>query len=173
MKRMGIIGLALAGAIVTSAAVMAAVVFNPATGEGFVGKGDVQSAFGWNNARLQSNAGGVTFTFGAEVEQSVVCQHETGSQTLTRHGTRSGSVDSQVQHHARTHQQIDGFLLTGYGDVSEDFGDWENETGPGNDDIIPACFNQSQAWDVTDWVETYLSGPSLYVNFGGTSVQLY
>jgi hypothetical protein len=94
MKRTGIIGLALAGAIVTSAAVMAAVVFNPATGEGFVGKGDVQSAFGWNNARLQSNAGGVTFTFGAEVEQSVVCQHETGSQTLTRHGTRSGSVDS-------------------------------------------------------------------------------
>jgi Spy/CpxP family protein refolding chaperone len=36
-----------------SIATFAAVTFNPSTGIGFVGKGDVQNAFGWNNADLQ------------------------------------------------------------------------------------------------------------------------
>lgn len=30
-------------------------------GTGFVGKGDVQSVYGWNDADMQANAGSVTF----------------------------------------------------------------------------------------------------------------
>jgi hypothetical protein len=32
------------------------VTFNETNGTGFVGKGDVQVAFGWNNKQLQTNA---------------------------------------------------------------------------------------------------------------------
>lgn len=31
----------------------ATVTFDPTTGKGFVGKGDLQTAFGWNNNQLQ------------------------------------------------------------------------------------------------------------------------
>src|ERR671918_1859956 len=37
------------------------VTVNPADGTGFVGKGDVQLIFGWNNKALQDNAGSVEF----------------------------------------------------------------------------------------------------------------
>jgi hypothetical protein len=37
-------------------AALAAVTFDVNTGFGFVGKGDVQLAFGWNNKALQTNA---------------------------------------------------------------------------------------------------------------------
>lgn len=43
------------------ASALAAVTFDASTGTGFVGKGDVQLAFGWNNKQLQANAAGVTF----------------------------------------------------------------------------------------------------------------
>ena len=39
----------------------AAVTFDPTTGQGFVGKGDVQYTFDWNNAQLQANADDVGF----------------------------------------------------------------------------------------------------------------
>ena len=42
--------LAAIAALAVSTAALATVTFDPATGIGFVGKGDVQLAFGWNNA---------------------------------------------------------------------------------------------------------------------------
>ena len=53
--------LALGGVLLLPAAAQAAVTFDPATGTGFAGKGDVQLAFGWNNNQLQTNAGQLTF----------------------------------------------------------------------------------------------------------------
>ena len=42
-------------------AASASVNVDPATGSGFIGKGDVQLAYGWNNATLQTNASSVGF----------------------------------------------------------------------------------------------------------------
>lgn len=55
--RKSALALALAG---FAGVVLATITFNPPPGDctGFVGKGDVQTACGWNNAQLQANAGG-------------------------------------------------------------------------------------------------------------------
>lgn len=50
-------------ALGVAGAAHASVTFDPATGTGFVGKGDVQVPFGWNDAKLQTNAPHVTFTY--------------------------------------------------------------------------------------------------------------
>ena len=61
----------------------AAVILNddPATGEfngtGFVGKGDVQTPFGWNNKALQNNAAGVTFKWSSTEQRQQDCQTDT------------------------------------------------------------------------------------------------
>ena len=61
-------------------------------GYGFVGKGDVQSAFGWANKQLQDNATGVKFTStqatSQALKQSVT---ENGVQTGTQSGVQSGT----------------------------------------------------------------------------------
>lgn len=57
------LGFALAGALAMTVTVMADVEdFDPETGTGFVGKGDVQSAFGWNNEEAQLHIPDVTFS---------------------------------------------------------------------------------------------------------------
>jgi hypothetical protein len=57
-------------------AVFAAVTFDPETGTGFVGKGDVQTAFGWNNKQLQDNAGLVQFRATTTSETTWTCIKE-------------------------------------------------------------------------------------------------
>ena len=63
-----------------SMAPSSAITFDPATGLGFVGKGDVQYTFGWNNAQLQSGAAGLMFQVNrVEVsEVSWTCHKFTG-----------------------------------------------------------------------------------------------
>lgn len=56
----------------------ASVTFDPTTGAGFVGKGDVQTAFGWNNQALQANAADVTFSYNAVDTYSATCSWITG-----------------------------------------------------------------------------------------------
>lgn len=91
-------GAALATLALTIPAANAAVTFDPATGTGFVGKGDVQTALGYNNAQLQKNASTLVFTSQRPAEQ-VLSQSasqsasESGSQTVTR--TLSCVVDTQ------------------------------------------------------------------------------
>lgn len=53
--------MAAVGAIAVSGVAAAIVTFDPATGTGFVGKGDVQLIYGWNNHALQANAASVEF----------------------------------------------------------------------------------------------------------------
>lgn len=62
---------ATAAVILTASAAGAAVTFDPATGTGFIGKGDVQTALGWNNKALQTAEanGGIAFTYKAVTEQ--------------------------------------------------------------------------------------------------------
>lgn len=88
----------------------AAVTFNETNGTGFVGKGDVQMAFGWNNKQLQTNASTVAFSFTQDATQAVTqaasqaasqtstqsftfyvsCNTLQGKRTFYREGNRSG-----------------------------------------------------------------------------------
>jgi hypothetical protein len=111
-----ILGLALAGALATSAAVMAAVTFDAATGTGFVGKGDVQLVFGWNNKQLQDNADSVQFQATSEVvtEVSWICTNSNNQNIQARERTTTISVQGLVEHATRDRNQITGFNIVGY-----------------------------------------------------------
>jgi hypothetical protein len=93
----------------------AAIVFDPETGTGFVGKGDVQRAYGWNNRQLQDNASGLTFTYEDEVEMMVPCMKENSAQILYHTFKRERGVNAQIAYEARRNGQgsITGFHLTG------------------------------------------------------------
>lgn len=145
--------------------------YDSMSGVGFVGKGDVQSAFGWNNARLQANASGVSFSYDAIDTYSAVCTFVTGEGTrgekthdvtLARHA----EVSAAVHYHARSHKQIDGFILTGLGET----------TASGTTPAQGAACVASQdgiAHDGT-WTSVTLTSSSggLSVSYGGSSVVL-
>jgi hypothetical protein len=121
-KLLGAVSFALGGVLLLAAPAQAAVTFDPATGIGFAGKGDVQLAYGWSNSQLQANAAGVTF----RSEQSTVkvtemswqCQNDKNEKvqerqrTTTTTTTTSGVVTAVVRDNRN--QQITGFNLTGY-----------------------------------------------------------
>ncbi|MFF4143540.1 hypothetical protein ACFY0A_19465 [Streptomyces sp. NPDC001698] len=66
----------------------ASVNFDPATGAGFIGKGDVQSALGYNNAALQKAVDSKSLAFTAK---------QPASQSLSQEATQAGSqIGSQV-----------------------------------------------------------------------------
>lgn len=66
---------AAATALVSSAA-WATVTVNP-DGTGWVGKGDVQTVYGWNNQTMQRNAAGVSFYVASEERYDVTCEWDT------------------------------------------------------------------------------------------------
>src|ERR687892_2586108 len=73
MKKMK--SIAVLTALVVGAVAYADVIFDAATGTGFVGKGDVQLALGYNNAQLQANANSLVFAAVSTVvtERSWTC----------------------------------------------------------------------------------------------------
>lgn len=86
-----------AGFAISAAPARAAVTFDPTcsltasngTGKcGFVGKGDVQFALGWNNDKLQKGAKNLTFTGEQTTVQTLT---QAGSQTVTQTATQSGT----------------------------------------------------------------------------------
>ncbi|MGY4645795.1 hypothetical protein [Cellulomonas sp. URHB0016] len=109
--------LALLGAstlvVAGAGAAQASVTLDAASGAGFVGKGDVQTALGWNNAVLQKNAESLTFTSrqaaaqsvtqgvsqtgqqlaSQTVSQDVTCTLVTGKKSFHRDGERAGVSD--------------------------------------------------------------------------------
>ena len=126
----------LAMALVAAAGIASATVtFAPETGIGFVGKGDVQLAFGWNNAQLQSRAAGLTFTFEASESYTAVCTWTTGEGTRgekthnVKH-TKSVGVTGDVAYDARSRNQITGFNLTGYAGTPTSLGEVPVLNGP-------------------------------------------
>lgn len=94
----------------------AAVTFDPATGTGFVGKGDVQLALGLNNAQLQAQAASLQFASVSTVvtEVSWVCTNDRNENTQSRERTTTTSIQGVVSSVARERNQITGFNLTGY-----------------------------------------------------------
>jgi hypothetical protein len=150
----------------------ASVTFNPDNGAGFVGKGDVQTSFGWNNGQVQRNAGGVGFSYIVNQHYVAVCEWFTGP-TFNRkqhdvEHKRSINVNDIVGYDPRTHKQIDGFILTGFGSI--------NEGGQDVPVVGSACVNSDDgtAHNGT-WVSVDLisSTGGFFVIYNGNNVQLF
>jgi len=114
MKSKWILGGALAA--IASAAI-AAVTFDPATGTGFVGKGDVQLVYGWNNKALNDNAANVRFqaTTTKVTEVTWTCTKD-GVNEQERSRTTNTTTQGVVSSIARDNKtgQITGFMLNGW-----------------------------------------------------------
>jgi hypothetical protein len=94
----------------------AAVTFDPASGTGFVGKGDVQLALGLNNSQLQSAVLSFTYESVEVSETSWVCTNvgNKNLQTQERERTTTSTKQGVVSAVARVKNQITGFNLSGY-----------------------------------------------------------
>jgi hypothetical protein len=124
MKKL-LTGLA-AGALalsVFSSSAFAAVTFDTETGKGFVGKGDVQTALGLNNAQMQAKAEGLVFTYEAVDTYEVTVEWTTGEgkkgeKTHTVEHKRTATVSGEVTYEARKANQVTGFTLTKFIETS-------------------------------------------------------
>ncbi len=112
-----ILSLVMVTLFMVSTAVFAAVTFDPATGTGFVGKGDVQLALGLNNTQLQAVAESLAFTYGDEITMSQECERDGNKGIVTRTFQRERNIDSTVLYETRRNGgngQVTGFNLMGY-----------------------------------------------------------
>lgn len=182
--------LAAAAALMVSGVASAEVAFDPATGVGQVGKGDVQLAFGWNNAQLQANAGAVTFTYAVKATYEVRCEWNTytnGNRNqevkVIHHVNTDGlTIESRAVLGSRTRTNPQGavtaFLLSGYGAVAptgglpqvgdplfcnaHDMGPLDNPQTDSHDGSVVTAVTMLGAGEVA----------GLFVNFGERSVPL-
>jgi hypothetical protein len=159
---------AAAATVFISTAAMATVTFDPQSGTGFVGKGDVQTAFGWNNSQIQKNAGGVTFTYNLTAVYDVTCEWQTvtggpNSRVIIHDVTvpRHINVNDTVSYTARTQNQISGFILNGFGSETD---------GATIPQVGDSCPNGGDGTIVEVDETSYTAG--LFVNYGGNSVQI-
>jgi hypothetical protein len=173
MNRVRIVGFVFAGILAFSAAMSAAVSFDPFTGNGFVGKGDVQDAFGWNNAQLQANADGVTFTFESESQYAQSCMKDNARQTIYKDFKKSVEVDAAVSVQARKNPQgmVTGFELLGFGGEVSNASVPDDLCNPGNADPSGWVVDPSGVYPVVTQIGGSSAG-GLFVNFNGSSVQL-
>jgi hypothetical protein len=163
--RAGIIAGSLAGlgvaALVLATSASATVTFDPSTGTGFVGKGDVQTAFGWNNQIAQAQANNVSFEYDATKTYDVTIEFDTGGVHNTTHHTVTQSKDTMVSasvaYSARqSPNQYTGWNLTGLGTTTT--------TGDSIPSVGDSCSNGDLGTcQVTD-VELTSSSGGLYVS---------
>jgi hypothetical protein len=146
--------LVLVALLFATTAAFAAVTFDPATGTGFVGKGDVQLVYEWNNKALQDNADSVKFRASSEVvtEVSWVCTKDNGN-TNERARTTTTTIEGVVSSVARERNQITGFILNGYSGTVE-----ETEETDG-----PALNSCPDKWELT----TPAGDPEVVSSTGG------
>lgn len=159
-----------ASTLFLSSAVMATVTFSPATGTGFVGKGDVQLALGWNNAMLQANANTLTFNYVATDTYTAVCTFITGEGTRGQRThnvghTSTTGISGIVAYDARARNQITGFNLTGLSSPAVEGGE-----APVVGGACPGNAGTDGTWSTVDLTS---SVTALNVNSGGVSVKIW
>ncbi len=161
ISRAWAVPLSLVIAVSVMATALAAVTFDSDTGEGFVGKGDVQLVYGWNNKQLQNNADLVQFQASTEEVSTTTwtCDRDAGPQTQERENTTMKTTQGIVDSIARERNQITGFILSGYdGDPTTDT---EREG--------PAAGSCPTGWTAVDLVtEEGPSSSTLQVSIDGT-----
>jgi hypothetical protein len=143
-KFIGLTAIVAAFAIGTTVA-LAAVTFDPATGTGFVGKGDVQLVYSWNNKALQDNATSVQFRASSTTVTGVSweCTNANNENVQERSRTTETSVQGVVSSIARERNQITGFNLTGYS------GDPTVVTGATEGPPVNSCPSSAGSWSLT------------------------
>ena len=115
----GIIG--VAACAVAAVTAYAAVIVDD-SGVGFVGKGDVQLKFDWNNSQLQHAVTNnlVTFRIKSSVvsvqESTWTCDKDNGPQTQEREiaATTTTTTEGLLSTVARVKNQVSGFNLNGF-----------------------------------------------------------
>lgn len=121
-----LVGGALVALAVPSVASASVDNYLPEAGTGFVGKGDVQTPFGWNDQALQSKASGVTFTYESKTDDTyaVTCEWDTGTKHIVHHVqnksanlTDSVAYDVSKVDRKNPNQKVTGFNLTGNSNV--------------------------------------------------------
>lgn len=137
MKKLftGIAAGALAISIFSSSAFAAVTI--DSEGYGFVGKGDVQSALGYNNKQLQDNAEKLVFTYESIDTYEIIVEWTTGEgnngeKTHTVEHKRTATVSGAVAYNSRTQNQVSGFNLDGFSALNV-----EGVELPGIGDIFP------------------------------------
>jgi hypothetical protein len=159
---------AIAGSALVASSVFAAVTFDPATGSGFVGKGDVHLVYGWNNKQLQDNAEDVEFRAKSEVvtEVSWICTNENNQNIQERERTTTTSIQGLVDSIARDKNQITGFILDGYSETptpssttdgpavnSCPSGPWSLTTPAGDPEEVSSTSTLEVSIDGKNWVK--------------------
>lgn len=151
------ITMALAALLVMALAVPAFAYTLNADGTGFVGKGEVQTAFGWNNPTLQRNAQGVSFEAVTVTERSWVCDRDAGPQIQERE--RTTTTTSVLDEETRDRNQVTGFNLLGF--------DSSTSTTDG-----PAPGSCPTGWTAGPISDPELVSSELYALFNGQRVLL-
>jgi hypothetical protein len=152
-------GLLLAGAASASAYTL------DADGVGWVGKGEVQSAYGWNNQATQKNVDGVTFVYEASATYEVTCEFDTpGGTHHVINQNQSTEVNATIGSSSRNNSKgkdgpMTGWYLTGFG------------TTTGSGDEVPAvgdgCPGNSGLGAVTAVEQTSGGEGGLYAVWNG------
>lgn len=164
MQKRTILGAIGAIALLATAA-HAVVTFDPATGTGFVGKGDVQLVYSWNNKALQDNANLVQFQATSVVISEVTwtCTRSTG-QVQERARTTTTTTEGVLASVVRERNQITGFVLTGYdrgprvqvqntGPTINDCGSGELTIPAGDPEVVSSTTTLEVSIDGTNWFE--------------------
>jgi hypothetical protein len=159
-----------ASVMVMAGAALGAVLFDPDTGTGFVGKGDVQLVYGWNNKALQDNAHLVDFRANSVSETSWTCTKPQPTpndpdkvivQERSRTTTTQGLIDEIARENSKGKLgPITGFNLLGYA------GDPTVVTdGP----AVGSCPANPAGFEYDDNAETVQLGGGIEVSINGTN----
>lgn len=112
------LAIALAATFAISSVALAVVTFDPATGTGFVGKGDVQTLLGLNNRQMQAVHPNIDFVYVATATYTFDCEWWTGpDHNLRRHeNTKEARTDinANIASDSRKTGQWTGWHLNGY-----------------------------------------------------------
>lgn len=85
-------------------------------GIGFVGKGDVQEIYNWNNSDLQSNHALVQFRLGTPGVYSWTCLHPVHGEKNAKQETKKVNSNLAIDTRKNKNGQVTGFNLNGFGE---------------------------------------------------------
>jgi hypothetical protein len=165
-KKALVMGLAVCVAMVS--VVYAAVIIDD-EGIGFVGKGDVQLVYDWNNKDLQDNAEDVQFRMNSEVvtEVSWICTNSNNDNIQERERTTTTASYGLLESVARLKNQTTGFNLNGWDEdtfESSSFtdgpainscpsGPWSLTTPAGDPEVVSLIGGLQVSIDGIDWYD--------------------
>jgi len=114
MKKFIILAISLMALAIPAAGIASVAV--DSNGNGYVGKGDVQSALGWNNAAFDTGVGSLKFTAGytATYDNVLTCGVNAGNKVVHVPVTTTVSGDlTAIQVKSSNGKQITGWNLSG------------------------------------------------------------